>query len=188
MTEKHDIRLATEADAKAMLAIYAPVVRKTAISFELHLPSVDEFRSRVRSTLERAPWLVCEIGGYVAGYAYAGPLRTREAYQWSVEVTVYVHPDYRRHGVGSAVYTSLFECLRFQGYLNAYGGIALPNPGSISLHESMGFLPHRDIQKRRLQARRMARRRLVAIGAHDSVGRACFSETPAGGTGHRRVS
>ena len=139
MTEKHDIRLATEADAKAMLAIYAPVVRKTAISFELHPPSVDEFRSRVRSTLERAPWLVCEIGGYVAGYAYAGPLRTREAYQWSVEVTVYVHPDYRRHGVGSAVYTSLFECLRFQGYMNAYGGIALPNPGSIGLHESMGF-------------------------------------------------
>ena len=139
MTEKRDIRLAAETDAEAMLAIYAPVVRETAISFELEPPSVEEFRSRIRSTLARTPWLVCEIDGDVAGYAYAGPLRTRAAYQWSVEVTVYVHADYRRLGVGSAVYTSLFECLRLQGYMNAYGGIALPNPGSIGLHESMGF-------------------------------------------------
>ena len=139
MTEKHDIRLAAEADTEAMLAIYAPVVRETAISFELEPPSVEEFQSRIRSTLTRAPWLVCEIDSHVAGYAYAGPLRMREAYQWSVEVTVYVHADYRRLGVGSAVYTSLFECLRLQGYTNAYGGIALPNPGSVGLHEGMGF-------------------------------------------------
>ena len=134
-----EIRLATEADAEAMLEIYAPVVRETAISFELEPPSVDEFRSRIRTTLERAPWLVCEIDGNVSGYAYAGPLRTRAAYQWSVEVTVYVHGDYRRRGVGSAVYTSLFDCLRLQGYMNAHGGIALPNPGSVGLHESLGF-------------------------------------------------
>ena len=139
MNESCEIRLATEADAEDMLAIYAPVVRDTAISFELEPPSAEEFRSRIRSTLTRAPWLVCEIDGDTAGYAYAGPLKTRAAYQWSVEVTVYVHEDYRRHGVGSAVYTSLFECLRLQGYVNAYGGIALPNPGSVGLHESMGF-------------------------------------------------
>ena len=140
MSGKCEIRLADEADAEAMLAIYAPIVLETAISFELEPPSVEEFRSRIRSTLTRTPWLVCEIDGTVAGYAYAGPLRTREAYQWSVEVTVYVHSDYRRHGVGSAVYTSLFDCLRHQGYMNAYGGIALPNPGSVGLHESMGFV------------------------------------------------
>lgn len=133
------IRLAAEADAEAMLAIYAPIVRETAISFELEPPSVDEFQSRVRSTLARAPWLVCGIDDSIAGYAYAGPLRTRAAYQWSVEVTVYVHEDFRRRGVGSAVYTSLFDCLRLQGYMNAYGGIALPNPGSVGLHESLGF-------------------------------------------------
>ena len=140
MNEEPKIRLATEADAEAMLVIYAPVVRETAISFELEPPSVEEFQSRISSTLSQAPWLVCQIDGAVAGYAYAGPLRTRAAYQWSVEVTVYVHSDYRRHGVGSAVYTSLFDCLRLQGFMNAYGGIALPNPGSIGLHERMGFV------------------------------------------------
>ena len=140
MNENSEIRLATEADAEALLAIYTPIVLKTAISFELEPPSVEEFQNRIRSTLTRTPWLVCEIEGDVAGYAYAGPLRARAAYQWSVEVTVYVHSDYRRHGVGSAVYTSLFECLRLQGFMNAYGGIALPNPGSVSLHERMGFV------------------------------------------------
>ncbi len=139
MSDNRRIRLATEADAEAMLAIYTPVVLETAISFEIEPPSLDEFKTRIRSTLARTPWLVCEIDGDVAGYAYAGALRTREAYQWSVEITVYVHADYRRLGVGSAVYTSLFDCLRLQGFMNAYGGIALPNPGSVGLHESMGF-------------------------------------------------
>ena len=139
VNEKCEIRLATEADAAGMLAIYAPIVRETAISFELEPPPVEEFQSRIASTLTRTPWLVCEIDGDVAGYAYAGPLRTRAAYQWSVEVTVYVNSKYRRLGIGSAVYTSLFDCLRLQGYMNAYGGIALPNPGSVGLHERMGF-------------------------------------------------
>lgn len=139
MNQSREIRLATEADTEAMLAIYAPIVMETAISFELEPPSVDEFRSRIRSTLTRTPWLVCEIDYEVAGYAYAGPLRTRAAYQWSVEATVYVHADYRRHGVGSAIYTSLFNCLRLQGYWNAYAAITLPNPGSVGLHERMGF-------------------------------------------------
>ena len=133
------IRLATETDAEAMLEIYAPVVRETAISFELEPPSAAEFRARVRSTLAQTPWLVCEIDGQVAGYAYAGPLRARAAYHWSVETTVYVHSAYRRLGVGSAVYTSLFACLRILGYRNVFGGIRLPNPGSVSLHERLGF-------------------------------------------------
>ncbi len=133
------IRLATEADAPDMLTIYAPVVRETAISFELDPPSVAEFSRRVRNTLPNMAWLVCEIEGRVAGYAYAGPLRSRLAYQWSVETTVYVRPDFYRFGVGTAVYTSLFACLRIQGYRNAYGGIALPNPASVALHERLGF-------------------------------------------------
>ena len=122
-----------------MLAIYAPVVRDTAISFELEPPAPDEFRRRIVETLQLTPWLVCEIDGAVAGYAYAGQLGTRPAYQWSAEVTVYVHSDYRRLGVGSAVYTSLFNCLRLQGYRNAFGAIALPNAGSVALHERLGF-------------------------------------------------
>ncbi len=137
----HDarIRLARAGDVEAMLDIYSPVVRETAISFELTPPTRDEFAARLESALERTPWLVCEIGGEVAGYAYAGPLRSREAYQWSVEVTVYAHSEHRRRGVGKAVYTSLFECLKVQGYCNAYAAIALPNSASVALHEGLGF-------------------------------------------------
>ena len=141
MNETCEIRLATEADAEDMLAIYTPVVLETAISFELEPPSVDEFRSRIRSTLTRTPWLVCEINGEVAGYAYAGPLRTRAAYQWSVEVTVYVHADYRRHGVGSAVYTSLFSCLRHQGLLERIRSHHTPKRWQRRSARANGFLP-----------------------------------------------
>ena len=142
MKDRHSpnaIRLADAGDVEAMLAIYAPVVENTAISFELVPPSADEFGARLANALARYPWLVCEIGGEVAGYAYAGEFKTRAAYQWSVETTVYVRADRRRLGVGRAVYASLFACLRIQGFRAAYAGIALPNAASVALHESMGF-------------------------------------------------
>jgi L-amino acid N-acyltransferase YncA len=133
------IRLARESDAAQMLEIYGPVVRDTTISFELVPPTEDELRRRIRSTLEKTPWLVCEAGGRVAGYVYAGLFRTRQAYQWTVETTVYVHPDCPRRGVGRALYTSLLECLRIQGYYSATAGITLPNTASVALHESLGY-------------------------------------------------
>lgn len=135
------IRLAEETDAERMLAIYAPVVRETAISFELEPPTAEEFRRRICDPKEYAPWLVCESGGNILGYAYAGRFRARAAYQWTVEVTVYVNPDYQRRGVGRAVYTSLFECLRLLGFCGAIAVISLPNPASVALHESLGFEP-----------------------------------------------
>jgi phosphinothricin acetyltransferase len=73
------------------------------------------------------------------GYVYASPHRARAAYCWSVDVSVYTSSKYRRQGVGRALYTSLFACLRLQGLYNAYAGITLPNPGSVGLHESFGF-------------------------------------------------
>jgi phosphinothricin acetyltransferase len=135
------IRLVEETDAERMLAIYAPIVRDTAISFELEPPTEEEFRQRIRDSKEFAPWLVCEMEGAILGYAYAGRIRPRAAYQWSVEVTVYVNPDYHRRGVGGAVYTSLFECLRLLGFCGAIAVITLPNPASVALHESLGFEP-----------------------------------------------
>ena len=135
------IRLATKADAEQVQAIYGPVVRDTAVSFEVEPPTVEEMGRRIATTLEHFPWLVCELDGQVQGYAYAGRHRAREAYQWSVEVTVYVHADHRRLGVGRAVYSSLFEILALQGFHNAYAGITLPNPPSVGLHESLGFQP-----------------------------------------------
>jgi phosphinothricin acetyltransferase len=135
------IRLATEHDAEQIHAIYAPVVRDTIISFELEIPTVDEMRQRICATLVQYPWLVCDDDSAVMGYAYASAHRSRKAYQWSVDVSAYTHENYRRRGVGRALYTALFEILRHQGYFNAYAGIALPNAGSVGLHEAMGFQP-----------------------------------------------
>lgn len=133
------IRLATEADAEQMLGIYAPVVRDTTISFEIEPPSLSEFRSRVRAVTDRMPWLVCDIRGEIAGYAYATPFKTRAGYRWSCDLTVYVHPNHHRQGVGRALYTTLFKCLVAQGYCVAVATITIPNPASIALHESMGM-------------------------------------------------
>ncbi len=136
-----EIRLATVADAAAIHAIYAPIVEATVISFELAPPSVDEIAERIQTTLARFPWLVCEIHSHVAGYAYAGPHHTRAAYQWSANVSVYVHNEWRGRRIGSALYRALLPILAAQGYYAAYAGIALPNPGSVRLHESVGFTP-----------------------------------------------
>ncbi|MEK7757267.1 MAG: arsinothricin resistance N-acetyltransferase ArsN1 family B [Planctomycetota bacterium] len=132
------IRLATLDDAVEVQHIYAPIVVETAVSFELEPPSVEEMRRRIETTLLTLPWLVCACDG-VIGYAYAGPFRSRPAYQWTVEVSAYVHVAHRGKGVARALYTSLFECLRVQGYRTALAGIALPNSASVALHERMGF-------------------------------------------------
>jgi phosphinothricin acetyltransferase len=135
------IRLVEEEDAAGVLAIYAPVVRETAISFELEPPSLEEMRGRIRSLETRLPWLVCSEGPSIWGYAYADRFRTRAAYQWSAEVTVYVSPSRQRRGVARALYSSLLAALRLLGYRNAFAGIAQPNPASVALHEALGFRP-----------------------------------------------
>ena len=135
------IRLATEADAEGIVAIYAPIVRETAISFEVEAPDVNAMRRRITETLAHLPWLICERRGEVLGYAYASMHRTRAAYQWSVDVSVYVHVRIRRSGVGKALYTSLLRFLDLQGFYNVYAGITLPNPASVRLHESLEFQP-----------------------------------------------
>jgi len=133
------IRLATTQDAGQIQAIYAPIVRETATSFEHDVPTEHDMRQRITETLTCFPWLVYEHHEIVMGYAYAGKHRTRAAYQWSVDTSVYIHADARRCGIGRGLYTSLFTILRLQGYVTAYAGIALPNPGSVGLHEAFGF-------------------------------------------------
>jgi L-amino acid N-acyltransferase YncA len=136
-----ELRPARESDAAAMLEIYAPFVRATATSFELQPPSVEEMQRRIASTLVARPWLVLCRGDQLAGYAYADAYRTRAAYQWAVEVTVYVHEERRHAGCGRALYTALLGILGDQGYRQAFAVIALPNPPSVRFHESMGFAP-----------------------------------------------
>lgn len=135
------IRLAAPEDAEGCLAIYRPVVRHTAISFETEVPTPDQFRARIGDVLTRAPWLVADSGDAIEGYAYATPYRNRAAYRWSMETTVYVAESAQRHGLGRRLYAALLECLREQGYVNALAAITLPNPASVALHERLGFRP-----------------------------------------------
>ncbi|MEO0558438.1 MAG: arsinothricin resistance N-acetyltransferase ArsN1 family B [Bacteroidota bacterium] len=133
------IRLASSTDAPAIAAIYAPVVRETTISFETEPPDADEMAERIAKVLPRHPWLVAEVDGQVIGYAYAGAHRSRAAYQWSVEPSVYVAEDARRTGVARRLYTALFAVLRAQGFVRAYAGVTLPNAPSLGLHRALGF-------------------------------------------------
>jgi L-amino acid N-acyltransferase YncA len=133
------IRLAAPEDAAAVLAIYAPIVRNTAISFEVEPPTLVEMAERIATTLQHLPWLVCDRQGEILGYVYASAHRVRAAYQWSVDVTVYIHPAARRTGIGRALYTALFALLARQGFFQCFAGITLPNPASVGLHESLGF-------------------------------------------------
>ena len=136
------VRVATPADAGAIAGIYAPIVRDTAISFELEPPTADEMRQRIASISGVLPWLVSiDAHGAVDGYAYAGRHRERAAYQWAVDVTAYVRADARQQGVGRRLYGRLFEELVRLGYFQAFAGIALPNAASVRLHEALGFEP-----------------------------------------------
>jgi L-amino acid N-acyltransferase YncA len=135
------VRLATFADAKGILAIYAPIVTETPVSFELEPPSLMEMQLRIENTLTTLPWIVRDSDGMVMGYAYASRHRERAAYQWAVDVSVYVHPDVRRQGLGRSLYAGLLALLRDLGYYTAFAGIALPNLGSVKFHEAVGFRP-----------------------------------------------
>jgi L-amino acid N-acyltransferase YncA len=142
MSSPVKLRIASPADAPAIHAIYAPLVDTTTISFETRDPGVPEMQHRIAATLARYPWLVAVDGSkQLLGYAYAGAHRAREAYQWSVDVSVYVAADAQRLGIGRRLYRALLAVLRAQGFASAYAGIALPNDASIGLHQALGFEP-----------------------------------------------
>jgi len=133
------VRVATENDAAAVAAIYAPYVRETPISFEELPPSPDDMRGRIGRTLAAHPFLVFEDGDAVVAYAYASAHRDRAAYRWSADVGIYAAPEVHRQGVGRALYACLLDLLRRQGFHAAFAGITLPNANSVGLHEAMGF-------------------------------------------------
>lgn len=132
------LRPAAPADAARLAEIYRPFVLGSPATFETEPPSAAEFRRRLASAIV---WLVSEAGGRVVGYAYASPHRERAAYRWAADVSVYVDAGHQGRGIGKALYASLLERVRRLGYFNAYGGITLPNPASVRLHESFGFRP-----------------------------------------------
>jgi phosphinothricin acetyltransferase len=130
-----------ERDAAACAAIYAPSVEATPISFELTPPDAAELARRIERYSATHQFLVAEAGGRVVGYAYACRWRDRPAYDWAVEVSVYVDADHQGEGVGRALYAELLDRLAAQGFRVAIAGVTLPNPASVALHEGMGFEP-----------------------------------------------
>lgn len=148
MTEdrKKGIRVATPQDAEDLLAVYAPYVTDTAITFEYEVPSLTEFRERIRHTLERYPYLVMEQDGEILGYAYAGPFKERAAYDWAVETTIYVKQGMKEQGIGRKLYQALEDTLIRQNILNLNACIGYPTVedeyltrNSMEFHQHLGY-------------------------------------------------
>ncbi|HET7118506.1 MAG TPA: GNAT family N-acetyltransferase [Hanamia sp.] len=139
MNHQFSIRLISENDAGEVLEVYKPYVLNTIITFEYEVPAIDEFLQRIKANITDYPWLVCQHGNKIIGYAYAGLHRYRTAYQWSCESSVYLLPEFHRKGIASILYETLFSLLRIQGYINVYAGISLPNEKSVGFHQSYGF-------------------------------------------------
>jgi phosphinothricin acetyltransferase len=134
-------RIARDEDAAAIHAIYAPHITDGVATFETELPGVDAMRERIRARLPHYPWLVWVEDGEVLAYAYAGRFRERAAYDWIAETSIYVHADAQRRGIARRLYTTLLETMRLQGLTQAVGVITVPNPVSVTFHESLGFAP-----------------------------------------------
>jgi phosphinothricin acetyltransferase len=133
------VRDACEADAGACAAIYAPYVTDTAVSFEDHPPEPEDMARRIAGAVRTHAWLVLEEQGRVVGYAYGGPFRSRAAYDWSCEVSVYLERGRRRTGGGRVLYEALLARLAERGFRTVVAGMTLPNDASVGLHRAMGF-------------------------------------------------
>jgi L-amino acid N-acyltransferase YncA len=136
---KIEITPISQKEISACLAIYKPFVTDSIVSFELDSPSEEEFANRVESITRKYPWFVAKESNEVIGYAYASAYRDRLAYQWNVEVSVYVHSHHKNKKVGTLLYNKLFEELRKIGICKAFAVIALPNDASVGFHKSFGF-------------------------------------------------
>ncbi|AGK71027.1 phosphinothricin acetyltransferase [Streptococcus cristatus] len=134
-----NIRLAKKSDAAALLAIYAPYVENTVITFEYEVPTIEDFANRIEKTLGKYPYLVAEEDGVVLGYAYASTYYARAAYDWAVELSVYVSQDTRGKGVGSKLYDELEGLLDQMGYMHFLACISLPNEDSFAFHAKRGY-------------------------------------------------
>lgn len=139
MEDKIQIRMAVPEDVDELLAIYVPYVKNTVITFEYEVPTREDFQNRIETILKRYPYLVAVMDGKIIGYAYASPYKTRAAYQWNVETSIYVAMNEQAKGVGSLLYAKLFSILRKQGVRNAYACISLPNEQSERIHSKFGF-------------------------------------------------
>lgn len=134
------IRAATPDDAAAIATIYVPYVEGSAVTFEVAAPGAQDIAARMADGAGLYPWLVAagEDGG-ISGFAYACAFRTRPAYRFAVETTIYLRSDAQGRGTGRRLYFMLLETLRAQGFTQAIAAISLPNDSSVQLHERLGF-------------------------------------------------
>lgn len=135
------LRRANPADARELLAIYAPFVERTAVSFETEVPTAAVFADRIRKALDGWDWLVAEESGACLGYAYGSTHRERAAYRYTCEVSAYVQPAHQGRGLARRLYAELFDRLAERGLCTALAGVAQPNPASMALHRALGFTP-----------------------------------------------
>ena len=133
------IRCIANQDVEQVLGIYDTYVRNTGVTFEENTPSFTEFKKRVMNITAELPWLVAEEEGTIAGYAYASPHRSRAAYRWTKEVSVYIHPDFHRRHLASALYHALLQLVRQLGVNSVLAGITQPNDASTRFHAHLGF-------------------------------------------------
>ena len=135
-----DYRIASQDDAEAIAAVYRPYVEDSRISFEDVAPDAAEMAGRIAGNVPGLhPWLVAEEHRRVLGYAASSPFRTRRAYRWCVETSIYLTPEACGRGIGRALLTQLLDRLQSQGFVSAIGAITLPNDPSVRLHEALGF-------------------------------------------------
>ena len=135
------VRDATGQDASACAAIYAPYVSQTSVSFELDPPTPEQMALRINQAQDRHAWLVLEVDGRVAGYAYGHPFAERAAYRWSCQVSIYLERERHRTGGGRLLYEALLARLADRGYRRALAGMTLPNDASGGFHRALGFEP-----------------------------------------------
>jgi L-amino acid N-acyltransferase YncA len=133
------IRKACEEDAQIVSEIYNWYVLNTAVTFETEAVEIAEIKRRIREKLATHDWLVAEINQQIVGYAYYRSFRPRAAYGHTVESTIYLSANSVGKGFGRALYDALVRSARERGFRELIGVIALPNPGSVALHSSLGF-------------------------------------------------
>lgn len=141
-----ELRTATVDDAEKILSIYSPYVKNTAVSFEYDPPSIDEFKERIRKTLEKFPYLVAMHDDEIVGYAYAGQFHPRAAFLHSAELSVYLRQDMRGKGIGRKLYAEIEKILKQKGFINLYALVAYAEEedeyithDSVIFHEVMGY-------------------------------------------------
>lgn len=139
MEDSGKVRFAVREDAAEILRVYGEYIKNTTVTFETEVPTISAFKERMERIMTQFPWLVCEIDGELAGYAYASKHGERAAYRWSADLSVYINEKFHRRGIAAALYEAVQQLLRKQGYFTVYAGVSTPNPKSEAFHTALGF-------------------------------------------------